>query len=77
MADETQRWEYEADIESLQTTGRWVDGVVPAWAANKAKELHCRSTSSAVIQFGLEEIIRLLKKELQVAEDRMYRRIED
>jgi hypothetical protein len=66
-----ERWQLEADIKSLETTGAWVDGVIPEWAAQQAVELHCRPASAAVIQWGLQEIIRMLKEELFTAECRI------
>jgi hypothetical protein len=66
-----ERWQLEADIRSLEETGSWVDGEIPEWAAAKAVELHCRPASAAVIQWGLQEIIRMLKEELRIAEFRI------
>lgn len=65
------RQEIEADVYSLETTGQWVDGIIPEWANAKAMELHCSPTSPAVIQFGLCEIIRLLKDELTAVKDKL------
>lgn len=65
-----ERWELEADIAALRATGHWVDGKIPEWARKKADEFRCRPASSAVIEWALDEIIRMLKEELAIVRAR-------
>lgn len=52
------------DIHTLHTSGVWPSCMVPDWAYEVAKELHCGITSKAVIEHGLMEIIRQLEIEI-------------
>jgi len=48
--------EIEHDIEVLETTGAWPNGILPEWAKASAR--------SSVVDHGLREIIRQLKVQL-------------
>jgi septal ring factor EnvC (AmiA/AmiB activator) len=56
------------DVLVLQHTGCWPDGKQPKWALDKAEELHCFSTSAAVIEYALKLEISALED--QIAKER-------
>lgn len=61
------------ELKYLEQHGIWPDGNAPKWAVDKAKELHCFSTSGGVLQFGLEEVIRMQSAQLAEAQAALLR----
>ena len=56
------------DIQCLRNTGLWPNGRIPKWAEEKAQQLQCIPTNSAVIEYGLELEIQRLKRTSRIVQ---------